>query len=112
MTDYARETMSAQARPNLSGVMAGVMARPVGDPERDLRRIITRINEAIGSVSLCADRVHQIADRVKGSIPEDENAAGLSSGGMGDISEIHSLLDALQNLINRTGDGIGRLERL
>lgn len=112
MNDYSQETMSAQGRPNLSGVMAGVTARPMGDPERDLRQIITRINEAIGSVSLCADRVHQIADRVKGSIPEAENASKLGSGGMGDISEIHSLLDALHNLINRTGDGIGRLERL
>ena len=108
-SDAAREVASQTKYNPMGGAMLGTIADA---PERDLRHIITRINEAIGSAGLCAERIHEIADRVKGSVPANDPKAGFPSAGAGDIAEIHSLLDTLFNNLSRTGDGIGRLERL
>jgi hypothetical protein len=108
--DVATQTQYA---PNLSGIMAGIQAGGlVNTPERDLRHIVNRISEACANAGICAERIHEIADRVKGSIPTNDAKPGLASGGLGDIAEIHSLLDTLFNNLSRTADGIGRLERL
>lgn len=112
-SDAAREVASQTKYHPKGGAMLGGMAGSMPDaPERDLRFIITRIRDAIASAEQAAARIHGVADRVKGSIPEAKNGCGLASGGAGDIGEIHSLLDTLSNLHSATADGINRLESL
>lgn len=84
------------------------------EPDRDLRVIIRRLHEMIAGAYDIADRLHTIADRIKGPLPECKNeaATGYASGGSGDLAEIHALIDVLMNNLTQTTEGVLRIESL
>ena len=98
---------------NECGSIGGYVGEQVCEDCGDLEHIVRRINECIDHASSNAERVSILADRIKGTTPENKlDGAKLASGGNGAIADIHTRLDILVNALGATRSGIARIERL
>jgi hypothetical protein len=108
--EYANETIY---RPGSIGMVGSYPEPTEVDQRGDLQHITDRINECIDRASSNAERVSILADRIKGTTPENKlDSAKLGSAGSGAIADIHARIDILVNAIGATGSGLSRLERL